>query len=155
MELDYTMFMYATQLRNIDNMIPDHDSRIRSIIQHLSKTAGKPTMETEGKKKVQGHEDEMTEVAKGFREPPTPNLPGLIGHDGRQLFSESMKGKSIDDALAIRKTIEDQFNIPLFSPHLLKPNEKLGLQSVLLFGPPGTGKTLFAQSLATQKGMTL
>ena len=59
-----------------------------------------------------------------------------------------------DHALDIYEAIREQKQLPLLFPHLLEPNQRLGFQSVLLFGPPGTGKTLFAQSIATKQEMT-
>lgn len=67
----------------------------------------------------------------------------------------TMKDVSTDHALDLGETLSQQIQMPQLFAHLLEPNQRVGMQSVLLFGPPGTGKTLFAQSLAAKHQMTV
>ena len=89
MELDYSMLMYATQLHNVDNMIPDHNQRIEHLVQRLSPKAANPLALEEGQRsnvlEMDNQEQEeniIRDIAVSFLQQPDPNLPTMIGHDG-------------------------------------------------------------------------
>lgn len=161
MESSYIMFMYATQLNNIDNMIPNHANRVARIFQRLSddlppmqsvkEDRQEPAIVVDADQEEKS--SEIMDIVKGFCQPVDTKLPPVIGHDGK---TTGWKLRHCNDtAIDLRKRLDRQIEIPMLLPHLLDPQEKVGFRSILLFGPPGNGKTLFAQSLAAQRGMTL
>ena len=97
MELDYTVFMYATQLNNIDNMLPSHNDRIAFLFASLRSTTVLTHQEEEtvfgaGSQEVLGAPrrdggDWAVDIAMGFEQTADQNLPEIIGHKGRLLYS--------------------------------------------------------------------
>ena len=93
------MFMYTTQLNNIDNMIPAHADRIAQLVQLLGSAAGESCQEeprlamksTEEPGSSQGEELSWAlDLAKGFQEEADTNMPEIIGHRGRLIRSSQI-----------------------------------------------------------------
>ena len=117
------MLMYATQLRNIEVIIPNHKERITYLVQqlqdHLSPDQSKTELVNQQDDAATQASDSILEVAKGFRQEADRSLPKLIGHQG------------------IRKAMEDHLKISSVLGHLIAKDEMVGFRSLLLFGPPG------------------
>ena len=89
-ELDYLFLMLATQLHNIDNMIPNHEERLLELIA-LLRTSDVPTdIPPEQITSSQANVDPFGEIAMSFRQLDDFSLPKVVGHDGelkRRVFS--------------------------------------------------------------------
>ena len=87
MELDYMVFMYATQLNNLDNMIPGHRDRVDYLVGTLRSTIAVPQparpLLASGSQEAPEGADWALDTAMGFEETVDPKLPEIIGHKGR------------------------------------------------------------------------
>ena len=93
LELDCTMLMYGTQLNNLDNMVPGHSERIAFLIDTLQSSSGErnvalivnPTGVPETSQGM--NVTWATDIAESFQELADPNMPSVIGHQGKRLHS--------------------------------------------------------------------
>ena len=77
-EIDYIMFMYGTQLKNVDNMVPGHEQRLKYLLQQLQNTgipgATQPGLgairriENAGMSQASDEQGDIERIVEGFRQ---------------------------------------------------------------------------------------
>ena len=85
-ELDYLLLMLATQLHNVNNMIPGHEARINELVSLLRPNRDAPTSVQPEKStcsQTSEGKDEGYSIAMTFKQPSAVNLPVVVGHDGK------------------------------------------------------------------------
>ena len=80
-EFDYLLFMRATQLHNIDNMIPGHGARIEELIAMIKAKENVPAHSTP-EKQVSSQSSDNYDMAMTFQVANNVELPAVVGHDG-------------------------------------------------------------------------